>query len=485
MPSPARFEFPRTTPESQGVSSAGILQWVEAIERDVHEVHSFMLLRHGRVIAEGWWSPHGPEHPHLMFSVSKSFTATAVGLAVAEGRFSLDDAVLSFFPEHAPAEVNDHLAAMQVRHLLTMSTGQAEDTWTPMVLRPDGDWFAGFFDVPVRYAPGTHFVYNTGATYMLSAIVQHATGMKVLDYLRPRLFEPLGIEGATWVESPQGITAGGIGLSLTTEDLARFGQLYLNKGRWQEARVLPEAWVEQATAAQVQSSGMNTDWTQGYGYQFWRSRHHTYRGDGVFGQFCIVMPGQDAVLAMTGGVDLFDMQRPLELVWDLLLPAMGSAAMPEDADAERALRDKLADLRFAPVPGEADPPLASQLTGRTYAMDGNSLGIEALGLNLTGPNRSITIQTAAGEEVIPVGFGEWKHSQTTLFSQPLLFDRTPVAASGAWTTDETFTLLFRLYETPFFYTLDCHFAGDELMVEIRVNVSLESMEPVLLTGRRA
>ena len=484
MSSTTRFEFPRASPESQGVDSAAILRWVAAVESQVHELHSFMLLRHGHVIAEGWWSPYSPERPHLLFSLSKSFTSTAVGLAVAEGRFSLDDPVRSFFPEVTPAGTTPYLAAMQVKHLLSMSTGQAADTWTPMVLRPDGDWIAGFFEEQVQYPPGTHFVYNTGATYMLSAIVQRTTGEKLLDYLGPRLFEPLGIAGATWEESPQGITAGGIGLSLKTEDVARFGELYRNKGQWQGRQILPEAWVEQATSLQVPSTGMNTDWTQGYGYQFWRCRHNGYRGDGVFGQFCIVLPDHEAVLALTSGVDIFEMQQPLDLIWDLLLPAMQPAPLPANPDAERALREKLAGLRFAPVQGAADSPLASAISGRTYAVDTNPLGIETVTLECFGAEWWIGVRSTKGDERIPVGCGAWKQGETRLFGQPLLFDRTAVAASGAWTGSDTFTLLLRLNETPFFYTLDCHFAGDELLVEIRVNVSLESLEPILLTGRR-
>src|SRR5215468_4410235 len=179
-----KYELPRTLPEQQGIASSAILRFVEALERHIHEIHSFMLLRHGRVVAEGWWSPYSAEQPHLLFSVSKSFTSTAVGLAVAEGRFSIDDPVMSFFGDELPGDVSDQLAAMRVRHLLTMSSGHAVDTWSYMVNRLDGNWIKGFFSVPVVQEPGTQFVYNTGATYMLSAIVQKTTGMKVIDYLQ-------------------------------------------------------------------------------------------------------------------------------------------------------------------------------------------------------------------------------------------------------------------------------------------------------------
>jgi CubicO group peptidase (beta-lactamase class C family) len=191
-------DLQRTSPEQQGIASVAILQFVEALEGKIHELHSFMLLRHGSIVAEGWWSPYRREYPHMLFSLSKSFTSTAVGLALSEGHFSIDDPVLSFFPDETPSEASDFLRAMSVRHLLTMTTGHAVDTWTYMPERPDGNWIRGFFEVPVLHAPGTHFLYNTGATYMLSAIVQKTTGMKLIDYLKPRLFEPLGIENATW-----------------------------------------------------------------------------------------------------------------------------------------------------------------------------------------------------------------------------------------------------------------------------------------------
>jgi CubicO group peptidase (beta-lactamase class C family) len=179
-----------------------------------------------------WWPKDGGRHthpntPHVLFSLSKSFTSTAVGLAVAEGYLSVEDPVLSFFPDDAPATVNDNLAAMRVRHLLSMSTGHVEDTTGSLFAQPDGNWVRGFLACPVEHVPGTHFLYNTGASYMLSAIVHKVTGQRMLHYLQGRLFEPLGIEDATWETCPRGIDVGGFGLSVKTEDIARFGQLYL------------------------------------------------------------------------------------------------------------------------------------------------------------------------------------------------------------------------------------------------------------------
>src|ERR1700736_5331830 len=177
-----------------------------------------------------------------MHSLSKSFTSTSVGLAIADGKLSLDDPVLKFFPQDAPAEPSNNLKTMRVSDLLRMSTGQQ----TEPARTADQAWTKTFLAHPVPFKPGTHFLYNTSATYMLSAIVQKATGMTVLDYLKPRLFEPLGVDHPTWETSPQRISAGGFGLSIRTEDIARFGQLYLQKGQWHGKQLVPEAWVEAA-----------------------------------------------------------------------------------------------------------------------------------------------------------------------------------------------------------------------------------------------
>ena len=189
--------FPRSTPEAQGVSSEAILAFLQDVQANIQEMHSCMLLRHGHVIAEGWWSPYRPESPHMMFSLSKSFTSTAVGLAVAEGRLAVDDLVISFFPEDTPAKVDENLAQMTVRHLLSMSNGHAANTTNDMFLEPEGNWVKAFLSLPVEYEPGTYFFYDSGATYMLAAIVQKLTGQTLLEYLQPCLFEPLGIQNPT------------------------------------------------------------------------------------------------------------------------------------------------------------------------------------------------------------------------------------------------------------------------------------------------
>ncbi|RYG67634.1 class C beta-lactamase-related serine hydrolase [bacterium] len=335
--------LPRSSPEAQGVSSAGIREFIETADQVVDTMHSFMLVRHGYVIAEAWWKPESAEKPHVMWSLSKSFASTAIGLAVEEGKLSIDDRVIDFFPEYTPAEPSLNLQAMRIRDLLTMTAGHEEEA----AIKTEEVWVKTFLEHPVPFKPGTHFKYNSPATYMLSAILQKLTGQTLLEYLKPRLFDPLDIESPQWDVSPQGVSLGGWGLHLRTEDIAKFGQLYLQKGRWNGQPLVPAAWIEQATMKQVPNGDdPTTDWAQGYGFQFWRCRHNAYRGDGRDGQFCIVIPELDAVVAMTALTS--DLQSQLSLVWDKLLPAFHPAPLPVEAGEESNLREVEAKLLAKP-----------------------------------------------------------------------------------------------------------------------------------------
>jgi CubicO group peptidase (beta-lactamase class C family) len=486
------YALPRSSPESQGISSSAVLAFVEAADREVDQMNSFMLVRHGRVAAEGWWSPYDARTPHVLYSLSKSFTSTAVGLAVSEGKLSLDDEVLKFFPDEAPAEPSANLRQMRVRDLLRMSAGN--QTEAPIIAwdgqdpaMRDATWVRRFLAHPVPFKPGTHFLYNSPATYMLSAIVQKVTGQTVLDYLRPRLFGPLGFENPTWVASPQGISAGAYGLSLRTEEIARFGQLYLQKGAWQGRQLVPVSWVEEATARQTSNgSAPTSDWDQGYGYQFWRSRHG-FRGDGAFGQFCIVLPEYDAVVAITSGVG--DMQRVMNLVWDKLLPAMKAAPLPEDAAARRRLETKLASLAVRLPQGAHVSPLAAKVSGRWYEFGENDRGVKAVSFDFNSGTPALLVRTAEGETRTPLGVGTWAKSRGGFANgleralgvpAPLL-----IAASGAWTAEDTYTVKLVAYETPYYSTLTFRFDGERLLFDSGHNVWFGQTKQAQLTGRAA
>jgi CubicO group peptidase (beta-lactamase class C family) len=477
--------LPRSTPEQQGISSADILDFVDTADRQIDTMNSFMLVRHGSVVAEGWWGPYDAATPHILYSLSKSFTSTAVGLAISEGKMSLDDEVLKFFPDDAPAEPSSNLKAMRVRDLLRMATGN--QTEAP-ILTENAPWTRTFLAHPVPFKPGTHFQYNSPATYMLSAIVQKVTGMTVLDYLKPRLFGPLGIDNPSWVASPQGITAGAYGLTLRTEEIARFGQLYLQKGKWNGKQLVPSEWIEEATARQTSNgSSPNSDWDQGYGYQFWRSRHNTYRGDGAFGQYCMVIPEFDVVVVITSGVR--DMQSVMNLVWDKLLPAMKPDRLPENVVARQNLQAKLAGVLVKFASGQPTMALASTVSGKWFEYPENDRGIQAISFDFKSSSPVLIVRTAAGETRTPIGIGSWSKTTNgftngidkflTVPAQPL------VAASGAWSANDVFNVKLVLYQTPYYSALTFKFAGDRLLFDAEHNVSFGPTTLPQLVGQVA
>jgi CubicO group peptidase (beta-lactamase class C family) len=382
--------FPRSTPSALGIDAAGVSDFVRALETTAGvEPHSLMLLRHGQVAAEGWWAPYSADRVHLLYSLSKSFTAAAVGIAVGEGLIDLDATVLSYFPE-LDADVTDARSRrILVRHVLAMASGHREETLERARALDPENIVRGFLLLPPDEEPGTVFAYNQPCTYSLGAIVRRVSGGSLLDYLRPRLLDPLGIDDAAWVRDDTGAELGFSGLHAPTSAIAALGQLYLQRGVWVGTRILSEAWVDEATRLQVRNDGEeNPDWSAGYGFQFWMARHG-FRGDGAYGQFCVVLPELDVVLAMTG--QSLDMQAVLDAAWTHLLPAVSTADDPATASGatpdEIALTDTLADLRLPAVEGGA---LDDLLVGaRLTPGDANAVGsLAAVELNRVMPEGS-------------------------------------------------------------------------------------------------
>jgi CubicO group peptidase (beta-lactamase class C family) len=472
--------LPRSAPEAQGVSSAAVLDFVNTLDQ-IEGMHGLVIVRHGRVIAEGWWKPYDAEHQHVLYSLSKSFTSTAVGLAVKEGRLSIDDLVLKYFPNDAPAEPSDNLKAMRVRDLLMMSTGhQDEPPITPDEISPKS-----FLAQPVPYLPGIHFKYNTAATFMLSAIVQKTTGQTVLDYLRPRLFDPLGIKHPVWATNFQGIALGGYGLRVRTEDLAKFGQLYLQQGQWQGKQLLSKDWVAMATSRQT-SNGSNpdSDWNQGYGFQFWRCRHHAFRGDGAFGQYCVVMPEEDAVVAINSGVQ--DMQAVLNAIWDKLLPGLKAMPLRPDLEAVGRLEYQLAHMVVVPAKGAATSRQWGQIMDRTFRFPTDGDGWESLMLAKGAGEQVVALKARlAGKDwEIPCGYGEWKNSRAPMQVGKLApFPDEPVGATFAWASDDTCTIKICGIETPYHRMLTLKFQGNQVTLDSGFNVAFGSTEGVEVVGR--
>lgn len=485
--------LPRSTPEEQGVSSDGVLSFLAAVSKSRHEFHSFMLVRHGHVVAEGWWAPYGPRLNHMLYSLSKSFTSTAVGFAVHEGKLSVEDKVISFFPNDVPEQIGDNLKALRVRHLLTMSVGHADDS-TGHITKTS-NWSKAFLALPIPHEPGTRFLYNSGATYMLSAIVQKVSGRRVLDYLTPRLFEPLDIQRATWEVCPQGINTGGWGLSVTTEALSRFGQLYLDKGLWKGKRLLPTGWVEEATSFKIQQPAPDlerakreSDWHQGYCYQFWRCRHNAFRGDGAFGQFMVVMPEQDAVLAITS--ETADMQGILNLAWDHLLEGMHGEPLQANHQAHAQLRRTLSQLALQPPHSSPSSNVEEKAAGKKFKLKPNSMRIAAVVFSFEREQTIFSVVDEKGTHSITCGREHWVKGETDMPGTPPkltvgeLGPRSRVAGSGTWIDTNTYQMTWRFFETPHHDTVTCRFEGDGVRLEFmnsltQISSAHKELRPVL------
>ena len=473
----------RSNPEAEGISSSAVLDFIRAVE--VHDypldaVQGFMLLRHGIVAAEGWWAPYGPQSPHSLYSLSKSFTSTAIGLAVAERLLTVDDHVLTFFPRRrtgrSQSEPQGHACAASFVY----------EHGPPRRLRPSVSSEAAmttglalFCRCPSSISPARGSSTTPPPHTCSLPSSPSSRGSLCWTTCARACSDKLGIENPTWETDPRGVNIGGSGLHIKTEDIARFGQMYLQKGCWNGQRIVPEAWVAEATSAHSDNSNTQTnpDWTAGYGYQFWRCRHNCYRGDGAFGQFCVVMPEQDAVLAIISGVR--DMQAVLDKVWQHLLPAMQPEALPADPQAYGELQDKLAALSL-PVPkGQPSSPKAEQWSGKTYQLESNDLKLESVAITFGNERSMLTVRDERGEHTMSVGYDTWLKGTTGVRGR----GDEPVAACGAWTTEDTYEVRVCYYEGELCPVLRFHYTGGELHLDVEPNVSWGPAQVTGIAGR--
>jgi CubicO group peptidase (beta-lactamase class C family) len=472
--------FPRSKPESLGISSTALHQLLDAIAEKKLEIHSFMLVRHGQVAAEAWWAPYSAERTHLLFSLSKSFTSTAVGMAISEGLLSLEDRAASFFPDELPDDPSEFLLRMTIRDLLIMGTGHTKDTFQALNESTKGGWGRMFLEQPVEVEPGTQFVYNSGATYMLSSILQKVTGVTLTEYLTPRLFEPLGIVDPSWDKCPDGIVTGGWGLKLKTEDIAKFGQLYLQQGEWNGRQLISPDWITEATSKQISNgSSPDSDWTMGYGYQFWLCRHNAYRGDGAFGQFCIMLPDQHTVIAITAA--LTKAQELLELIWTHVLPNMSDQPLAEDADAWSAWEERIQALGYGFPSGHTAVDWGLPYNGIVYRMEGVPELAGELSFRFDKDEALMCITNQNGRFSIPLGMGRWHESETSLLGR----SAEPILTAAAWKDAGELALHMRFIEMPFMQAVNCTFGedGNSLTVRIESNLRGGSFPDLVLTGK--
>jgi CubicO group peptidase (beta-lactamase class C family) len=477
MPTP----LPRSAPADQGVDPAAVLSFLDALDEQPDiEMHSLMVVRHGQVVTEGWWAPYTADRPQLLYSLSKSFTSTAAAFAQAEGLLDLDDTVISHFPEFAADITDPRSRSMKVRHVASMASGHTRETLGDAVRLDPREPVRGFLLTPPDRDPGTVFAYNQPCTYTLGSIVQRNAGLPLTQYLRPRLFDPLGIGHVGWHTFPPGGPPGGreegfTGLHARTEDIAKLGLLYLQQGQWEGSQLISKEWVAEATSVQVSNSGNGSppDWQQGYGFQFWTSRHG-YRGDGAFGQFCVVLPDQDAVIVTTAYT--FDMQAMLDAMWAHLLPGMGAvspdAGAPDVGSAQDKLSARLAALSLPALAGAPTPAPGGwgPWTSGPFAVAAPGMGDAELPLFVPSTDTFVTSievadSPAGGWQIsliepgnaltVPVGTGAWTVSDLA----DRLGNTIPVAASGGWADDQTLRAEVIFLETPHRMDITCALAG--------------------------
>jgi len=485
-------ELMRSTPEAQGVATESILRFMEDVEDRGLELHSFMMLRHGKVISEAWWYPYKRDIPHIMHSMSKTATATAVGFAVQEGLLSVGDKVISFFPEDLPADISPNLEKLTIKHLLTMAVGMEH----PAVLTKDQKNWAGIFlATPIEHEPGSRFQYDSNASYMLSAILEKVTGQTVFEYLTPRFFEPLGIRDIQWETTPDGVTLGGGGLRLKTADMAKIGQFFLQNGMWNGVELLPESWIKEATAAHIYQRPDRSDeenagdeGAQGYGYQVWRCTHDAYRADGARGQLIVVIPDKDAVIITTANVP--NIHTLLGLMWEHLYPSIFQDKQKEDEMSSEMYGNRLAELeitRPSLTPDEISP---RKSLVQEYLIESNPLGIETVSFNYQEDGDCLLkLQKEGVTYDLLFGWDRWRYGETEKTGPYFQNVRRTadglapftVCGYGSWLTPDNLKLRL-LYMTEAQYEeYNCHFLNDEVIISIS-NTEQRNALPVEIKG---
>ncbi len=397
-------DLPRTTPESMGIPSDCIIQYFDSLMRFPNtEIHSVVIMRHGRVVAELHPKPFLPQYGHTLFSCSKTFTAVAIGLAIQDRILKLEDRVVSFFPEYLPFPLSAQLQRITIEDLLTMRSGFVVDTKMRTISK---QWIKDYLAHPMNAEPGTRFAYDSIDTYLLSAILQRVTGKTLLQYLKDRIFRPLHINEVKWEYSPEGITTGGWGLYLQPESMAKFGQLLLQKGKWKGRQLIPANWVEQMMEKHV-SNKQGDD----YCYQMWRcGNHDAARADGAYGQYIYVMPANDMVIVVTQCM-ISGNAKQHDMIWSMIIPNIKNQMLEENHDVKK-LR-KFESSCTHPIPeGRKNHHQLDSIMERTISLSNNPLEWNSIKFYKDEQDRLhlvITDSKRRNGDVV-LGFKEWATS---------------------------------------------------------------------------
>lgn len=388
------------SPESVGIPSSAVLNFLNRIDAERINMHGFLLARHGRIAAEGYWAPWSSDRKHRMYSISKSFVSLAVGMMIDEGKLTLDDRVADYFSDKLPEKLHPWIAASTVRDLLRMSTAHSRTSYT----RDDPDWVWTFFNRPPSHPPGTIFSYDTAATVVLTATVERLAGMPFLDYMRPRFLDRIGFSADAYcIRTPEGVSWGGSGVICTLRDLAKVALTCMNGGLWGEERVLPENYVRAATAKQIDNALRGN---VGYGYQIWRDKENGFSFRGMGSQYAICFPDKEFLFTCISDTQGAPSGSAIPTVmWEELYPYLSDAPLPENPEAQAALSSKIDQLSILPLPGKSAVAMVSEVDGVWYGLEENPMGITQMRLSFEGDLGSWVFTNAQGDNALQFGIG--------------------------------------------------------------------------------
>ena len=473
--------FTKTTPEAVGLSSRQVLSFLDKAEANGIMMHSMLLMRRNQVVAEGYFGPFTRESKHRMYSVSKSFVATAIGLLADEGRIGLDDRVADYFPDKLPEDPHPYIMAMTIRDLLKMATAHPQSTTGVQ----DPDWAWTFFNKKPTHPPGTLFNYDTSGSYVLDVIVERVTGQPFLEYMKDRMLRELGFSEDAWcVNAPEGNSWGGSGVICTTRDAARLALVYMNDGRLGGKQLLSEKFVREATTRQIDNSPSghrNYIQGNGYGYQIWMLKDGGFGFIGMGMQLVICLPKQDLIFVCTGDTQgsTTHYAGVMELLWSEIVEHLEEGELPEDVAGAGTLEARLDGLEVVcSLIGESASVFAAEVDRRAYVLDPNPMEIESLELRLidgdSGAVGELVMQKGGEEKRIAFGMDRYvigEFPETHYFGDTI---RKPAGrkyrsmATARWTEEQKLSI--RCYVIDDYFgnlTITLAWKGEEIAVQMQ------------------
>lgn len=443
--------FKKVTPESCGVDSRGLLKFIEGMENmpEEKETHGFMLIRHGKLLTEGWFAPYTEEMPHVLFSDTKTFTQLAIGFMVKEGLITIDDKIADYFPDKLTENTSQHNRNLTIRHLLMMATGHPGNAVHARGKFSDFkyDMLQEFFHSDNIDEAGTKFQYENIASYVLSNLVSRLTGENIAQYLKPRFLDPLGITVDYYSTDDDDVCMGYSGFRITLEALAKVGQFFLNGGVWEGDRLLSKEWCEQATAKHTDCQGpCGTDWNQGYCWHMWRGQHNTARLCGAYGQMCVIAPDLDLIFATNSGANYNRLQYILDNFYENVMLKIKDEPLEENPVGNIKLENKIEKLKlqnvFAPL-----SPRVNELDGKEIKFE-KILRYDSIKLDF---EKEVCKVTLAGDKTISFDAGLTDLAETYIEDGGFVsidpFDHGVYSASAYFDMDDKFIITVRILGT--------------------------------------